>query len=78
MSSLENREVSLLNNEALLASMFLEARYAPLLSEENCTEAKNLLKKVYNTLNGQENDSLNTSRHLTLSDDSHVYLLFNE
>lgn len=54
--SIEKREGELLKNEALLASMFLDARYISYLTEENTKTAKELLIKIWVTLNKQINE----------------------
>lgn len=50
VDAMEKREINLLNNEALLASLCLDPRYLTVLTEENSIEAKRILIKVWNTL----------------------------
>lgn len=48
---IEEREKVLLNNEALLASMFLDPRYLLFLDERYCLKVKYVLKRVCDNIN---------------------------
>lgn len=48
---IKTRVEILLNNEALIASMFLDTRFLPFLNEKTSKQAKNILKRVWDNVN---------------------------
>ncbi|XP_051165275.1 uncharacterized protein LOC127284036 [Leptopilina boulardi] len=49
-----------MDNEALLASVFLDPRDLPLLNQAECKTAKELLKKIWNKIDLKQGDTTST------------------
>ncbi|XP_051167943.1 uncharacterized protein LOC127285803 [Leptopilina boulardi] len=67
--AIKRREKILLGNKALLAFMYLDAKYLPFLSEENCKIAKQVLKKVWNKISNNDESVSSSISIETLDED---------